>query len=61
MAERLKKGRVRYWLAFLLLFWQGTALAQIVSYGVEKDIFHPVYAKSGMVSSDNSIATRGLV
>lgn len=58
MAEILKKGKMRDWLVVLLLFWQGTALAQVVSYGVEEDIFHPVYAKKGMVSSENNIATQ---
>lgn len=58
MAEILKKSGMRYLLVTLLLFWQGSVAAQVVSYGVEEDIFHPVYAKSGMVASANSIATR---
>nr|WP_261868385.1 gamma-glutamyltransferase [Budvicia aquatica] len=49
---------MRYLLVALLLFWQGSVAAQVVSYGVEEDIFHPVYAKNGMVASVNSIATR---
>lgn len=42
----------------LLLLWQGSLFAQVVSYGVETDIFHPVYAKHGMVSSADANATR---
>ncbi|WP_373875674.1 gamma-glutamyltransferase [Budvicia aquatica] len=53
-----KKSGMRYLLVALLLFWQGSVAAQVVSYGVEEDIFHPVYAKNGMVASVNSIATR---
>lgn len=58
MAEIFKKSGMRYLLVALLLFWQGSVAAQVVSYGVEEDIFHPVYAKNGMVASVNSIATR---
>ncbi|WP_232036624.1 gamma-glutamyltransferase [Pragia fontium] len=49
---------MRYLMIALLLFWQGSLAAKVVSYGVEEDIFHPVYAKNGMVSSVNSTATR---
>ncbi|WP_246201621.1 gamma-glutamyltransferase [Budvicia diplopodorum] len=49
---------MRYLLVVLLLFWQGSVAAKVVSYGVEEDIFHPAYAKNGMVSSDNRIATQ---
>lgn len=58
MAKIFKKSGMRYLLVALLLFWQGSVAAQVVSYGVEEDIFHPVYAKNGMVASVNSIATR---
>lgn len=58
MAEIFKKSGMRYLLVALLLLWQGSVAAQVVSYGVEEDIFHPVYAKNGMVASVNSIATR---
>ncbi|GKX63728.1 Gamma-glutamyltranspeptidase precursor [Pragia fontium] len=58
MLSRLRKGSMRYLMIALLLFWQGSLAAKVVSYGVEEDIFHPVYAKNGMVSSVNSTATR---
>ncbi|AWH90069.1 gamma-glutamyltransferase [Limnobaculum parvum] len=54
----LRKGSMRYLIVAFLLFWQGTLAAKVVSYGVEEDIFHPVYAKNGMVSSVNSTATQ---
>lgn len=58
MLSMLRKGSVRYLILAFLLFWQGTLAAKVVSYGVEEDIFHPVYAKNGMVSSVNSTATQ---
>ncbi|MDR0806006.1 MAG: gamma-glutamyltransferase [Enterobacteriaceae bacterium] len=57
MLKRLKTGGISYLLTALLLFWQGSLAAQIVSYGLEEDIFHPVYAQNGMVSSVNRTAT----
>lgn len=45
-------------LLILLLFWQSSLYANVVSYGVETDIFYPVYAKHGMVSSEDETATR---
>lgn len=53
----VKKGSLVAFLA-LLPFLQGSVNAKVVSYGVEEDIFHPVYAKHGMVSSVNVLATQ---
>lgn len=58
MSGPLRRSRFYFLLAALLLFWQGLATAKVVSYGVEEDIFHPVYAKHGMVSSVDAEATR---
>ncbi len=58
MLRQLKRSPFHFLLVALLLFWQGAAAAKVVSYGVEEDIFHPVYAKSGMVSSVDETATR---
>lgn len=57
MPSLLRKNSVLYFLTVLLLLWQTSLSAKVVSYGVEEDIFHPVYAKNGMVSSVNSTAT----
>lgn len=57
MPSLFRKNRVLYFLTVLLLLWQTSLSAKVVSYGVEEDIFHPVYAQNGMVSSVNSTAT----
>lgn len=58
MRHAFFRRSIRWSVAFILLLWQGSLLAQPVSYGLENDIHHPVRAQNGMVSSVDALATQ---